>query len=76
MDLRPTEAEVAHQCRNVTPTMREFCISHMGFRNWPELLIQGADKERGDNLLAVEPFSEAQWWEIIIERVDSYDETQ
>jgi hypothetical protein len=71
MDLiELTDAEVKNLCSNVTPAIREFCVAHMNWATWPEIWVQSnTRKDPNESLEAAPPFTEAQWWEIINERV-------
>jgi hypothetical protein len=61
-----TKAEVTRLCANVTPKIREFCTLHMGLgADYPEFLLSGCTASDD----AVQPYSEAQWWELLNERV-------
>lgn len=66
---RLTEAEIRHLCSTVTPAQREFCALHLNHDGWPEDWLQGANREPGQSLEAVEPFSVECWWQIFLGRV-------
>jgi hypothetical protein len=62
--------EVRHLCANVSPAQRAFCAEHMNWSDWPEKFLQiNVTKDAEQDLTQTQPFTEAQWWEFINERV-------
>jgi hypothetical protein len=61
-----TPEEVTRLCANVTPRIREYCAVNMfAGAEFPEFFLSGCTGSDD----GVGPFSEEQWWEIILERI-------
>ena len=66
-----TDEEIEHLCASVTPAQRDFCRANMyGGAQWPEIWLRdNVRKDPSEDMAAGDPYSAAQWWEFINERV-------
>lgn len=62
------QQEIARLCVNVTPRLRAFLRENV-WEDWPEQWLCSASGVE----VNMEPYSEEQWWQLILERIPTED---